>query len=565
MSRRLLTGLALALTLIASPCAAAQPVGDGEAPGRMNFQRIGHNPLFNRGMNAAIAVYHNFLYVGNRTDSGPGHPHPGVLVVDIANSRRPRVVGQLPPEPSGQTSRELRVWPQQKLLMVMLFRCSPAIHACPATAPAVFSIKFYDLSNPYFPQHISTYVPSRQPHEMFLWVDPKRPGRALLYQSTPSASVDPNRPNMIVTDISRWREGVFTEVAQANWNQLFTPQQVATLDVALHSMSVTNDGTRTYLAYLGGGFFVLDTSDLANAVPSPQMRLLTPVPATPRWTNQTVHSAIPLPGRPYALTTDELYGDLLDNPDNDHGCPWGFMHVIDVRDPANPRLLTEYRTEANTPQFCSTPQGQDDMRASHTAHNPTVFRNLAFISWHGSGFQAIDVADPTQPRQAGFFTPRPLAAVATEDPALTTTGNKVAMWSFPIVKNGKIWVLDIRNGLYSLHYRGPGARGVNRTIFREGNSNLTTGCPAVQISPRRLREGRATNMRVRVSLFGQPVENARVIVTGRPLEGNRTRPVSTDQDGRATIRVDTDSAGRAFVRAPNVAHVCRRAVRVTGG
>jgi CubicO group peptidase (beta-lactamase class C family) len=36
-----------------------------------------------------------------------------------------------------------------------------------------------DLSNPYVPELVSTYVPSRQPHEMFLWVDPRRPRRAL--------------------------------------------------------------------------------------------------------------------------------------------------------------------------------------------------------------------------------------------------------------------------------------------------------------------------------------------------------------------------------------------------
>lgn len=71
------------------------------------------------------------------------------------------------------------------------------------------------------------------------------------------------------------------------------------------------------------------------------------------------------------------------------------------------------------------------MRASHTAHNPTVWDDLAIVSWHGGGRQAIDLANPAAPAQAGFFTPAALAGVATEDPALTTTGNRVAMWSFP--------------------------------------------------------------------------------------------------------------------------------------
>ena len=552
MTMRRLFALALAGMLVFPAAASAQNPGDGETPGTArNFELVGHEPLFNRGMNAAIAVYHNYLYVGNRTDASAGHPHPGVLVVDIARARRPVVVGELPAEPIGQTSRELRVWPQQKLLMVMLFRCSSAIHACPAGAPATFSIKFYDLTNPRSPQLVATYVPTRQPHEMFLWVDPNRPGRALLYLSTPTASTNPATPNLIVTDISRWRENVFTEVVRQNWNQLFTPQQIQTLDVALHSMFVTDDGTRTHLSYLGGGYFVLDTSDLANAVASPQVRLLTPIAATPRWPNQTVHSSIPLPGRPFALTTDELYGDLLDNPDNDHGCPWGWSHVIDVSDPANPRIVGEYRTEANTAAFCATPMGQDDARASHTAHNPTAFPELALVSWHGSGLQAIDLRNPAAPTQGGFFTPAPLGAVATEDPALTTTGNKVAVWSFPIVKNGVVYVVDIRNGLYALRYTGPGSDVVDDTIFREGNSNLMAECPVLDVRSTRLRAGRPGTITVGVRLFEQPVERAFV-----RLRGVISKGAITDATGTVRIRVRPSRAGVVRIHATNVAREC---------
>jgi hypothetical protein len=91
---------------------------------------------------------------------------------------------------------------------------------------------------------------------MFLWVDPLRPGRALLYLSTPTSRTD--RPNLIVTDISGAREGVFTEVVRWNGNDEFTAEEREGRDVRLHSMGVSANGTRTYLAYLGGGFLVLD-------------------------------------------------------------------------------------------------------------------------------------------------------------------------------------------------------------------------------------------------------------------------------------------------------------------
>jgi hypothetical protein len=52
------------------------------------------------------------------------------------------------------------------------------------------------------------------------------------------------------------------------------------------------------------------------------VRLLTPVNNSARWPNQMVHSAVKVRGRELALTTDEIYGDLLDEfAFEDHGCP----------------------------------------------------------------------------------------------------------------------------------------------------------------------------------------------------------------------------------------------------
>jgi hypothetical protein len=144
-----------------------------------NFQLVGQNPLFNRGMNAALAIFQNFLYVGNRTDGssrcGFGdprrtdpnfgldacpHPHPDILILSITDPSNPTVVGEIPAPlntsglPIGVTSRELRVWPSGKLLITMNFRCSSTIHACPPTSDTTspFDIKFFSLVNPTNPQ-----------------------------------------------------------------------------------------------------------------------------------------------------------------------------------------------------------------------------------------------------------------------------------------------------------------------------------------------------------------------------------------------------------------------------
>src|SRR5262249_26235773 len=216
--------------------AAAGPAGGVAAPGvatrgvaatgippaipgtSSNFQLVGQNPLFNRGMNAAPAIFGNYVYVGNRSDAsntcpdgttGCAHPHPGILILNIADPTEPDIVGEIGPPFAGNvgiTTRELRVWPQQKLLMVMTFRCSHFIHDCAAGTDKQFpfKIEFFDLSDPANPRFIESYVPTSaagravKPHEMYLWTDPNNPQRALLWISTPTISTNPAIPNLMV-------------------------------------------------------------------------------------------------------------------------------------------------------------------------------------------------------------------------------------------------------------------------------------------------------------------------------------------------------------------------------
>src|SRR5258707_5591940 len=228
---RLLSLLALISLALTFPSAANAAVGVGTGGGTpgtsSNFELVGHNALFNRGMNAALTIFDHYFYIGSCTDGsstcgvgdprGPGancpHPHPGVLIVGVADPTNPTVVGEIGPPLEGNvgiTSRELRVWPQKKLLLVMNFRCSSVIHVCPRGNDTLFpfDIKFFDLADPVHPTFLRSYVPTSRagakvkPHEMFLCVDPINSDRALLYLSTPTLSVDPTKPNLLIADLS---------------------------------------------------------------------------------------------------------------------------------------------------------------------------------------------------------------------------------------------------------------------------------------------------------------------------------------------------------------------------
>jgi hypothetical protein len=564
MKSRMVSTLGLVLLVLAIPAAAQES---------SNFQLVGQNALFNRGMNAAAAIFQNFLYVGNRTDGssrcGFGDPrrtdpnfgldscphvHPGILILSISNPANPTIVGEIPAplNPSGQpvgiTSRELRVWPSKQLLMTMNFRCSSVIHACPRTndTTSPFDIKFFSLKDPTNPQFISHFVPTSRaglaikPHEMFLWADPNEDNRALLFVTTPTLTTDPTVPNLIVFDISQVSKGGrVTEIAEGNWNNRYpgtnqanypfdnaSPDGCGPYDCNLfvHSIGVKPDGSVTYMALEAGHFLVLDTSDIAANKISPGTvlslddKLITDPANRPVWLQNPLdptavpnvfpngcarldstgtiakdcpnsHSAVQVPSRHLAVTTDEIYGTFTIN---EFGCRWGWMRLIDVSDTTHPFITGQYLIGQDQLSFCGSAADTPvtEQFRSFSSHNPTVLQNLALIDWHSGGVQAINISDPTNPTQAGVFRPAPIPVVATEDPGLSqgpattvdqllnpdTTNpdfkTKVVMWSYPIIRNGLIYVIDVRNGLFVLRYTGPHSDEVQEIKFLEGNSNL---------------------------------------------------------------------------------------------
>ena len=462
---RRIIGLLLILSLVVG-AALASAAGATEVPKspKGTLEVVGHDPLKNRGMNSALAVHGDYAYVGSRTDGKANNVNgAGVLVVDVSDPSKPKVVHEiaLPHEGhEGETSREMRIWPQQDLLIVMNLgsNCSYLIHACSPRTVAD-NYRFYDISGKHGakPKLVAEYKPSMDPHEFYLWVDPKRPSkRALMFQSAPS---DPQ--TLFVTDISDARKGKFKEIAAAG----------VPAEAYVHSMATTPDGKRIFLAHNEGGFFVADTSQVIAGKKKPVIKVLTSPKNAPDWEGQgALHSAVPLFGKDFVLTTDEAYGDAL-RALGSGGCPWGWTRLVDTSNPAKPKVVSEYKIPENDQSYC-TAGGTPKPSTSFSAHNPTLTKHLAFISWHSGGLQVVDITNPRKPVQAAEWKPTPLPYVLQEDPALSAGAEKVVTWSYPIIQDGLIYVTDVRNGLHILRYKGPYASEVNKVDFIEGNSNL---------------------------------------------------------------------------------------------
>ena len=418
-----------------------------------HLEEVGHDPLFNRGMNAALAVHGDYAYVGSRTDGKENNANrAGIMVVDVSDPGDPEVAYEIGPPNEGnpgESSRELRVWRSQDVLVVLHTNCGGAsAHLC--SAPSVNNFRFYDISGEKAaaPELILQF--DRNTHEFYLWQDPFDPGRALIFAAGAGSS-------MQIYDISPVLDGE-EPIQLFNGGHGYSG--------GLHSLSVSNDGRRAYFALLTGGFAVADVSDFTAGVPSPQYRQVTANSDRVSWPGPGAHSAIKLWGRDWAFAADEVYGTATGSA---HGCPWGWARLIDISEEEFPAVVSEYRLPQNVEALCS--EYEPRPFTSFSAHNPTLTPNIAFVTWHSGGVQAISLGDPQKPYQLAGYMPEPLPLVGTEDPRLSAGQDKVVMWSYPIIQDGLIYVADLRNGLYVLRYTGPDQEEVEGITFLEGNSN----------------------------------------------------------------------------------------------
>jgi hypothetical protein len=429
---------------------------------RGSFTIVGHANLGARGMNAGLAVVGDTVYVGSRIDDSIAGRDAGVLIVDVSDPAAPAVVGSIgaPDEGvTGMSSRELRAVPDLNLLIVLNLQCSPDLHGCSEAAGERESLKLYDITDRRAPVRVGaisfgTALRPQSPHEMFVWRDPDDPARVLVFLTlAPAPGV------LAVVDVSD--PTMPRQVMQ--WSPIANGGLVAEESSFLHSVSVSDDGRTGYFSHQQGGLFVADLSQVIDGAAAPVITIASAPGAQLDWSPPSPmgpHSAVRVPGRDVLVVTDEIYPEPFSA-----GCPYGWMRTVDIADPATPAVLGEFRVAENTGGCADAAP-----MTTFTAHNATVTHDVALVTWHSAGLQAIDVSDPAAPTSLAELRPEPLAEVAVEDPGLG--GNPLTMWSYPVIQDGLIYVVDIRNGLYLLRYEGDFADELAAATFLEGNSNM---------------------------------------------------------------------------------------------
>ena len=397
-----------------APTPVATPPGTLSAalPGTSEgFERVGHASLEGVGWHAGLALHDTCAYVGNRRSGG-------APIVDVSDPSAPTPVGAIPFGPEGEPV-ELRVLPERDLLVV-------ADHGNG-------QLLTFDVSDCTTPRQLAAVGLPGAPHEFHLWTDGER---VLVF----GAMFDHAEDDLTVVDVT---DPAAPHVV-ARWSA-----EEAGLEGLLHSVTVSPDGRRAYLALWNGGVVVAEVDLPAVRVLRDETGVAHPVrfPAA--------HSVALLgdANRPgHLLVASELWT-----------CPFSPIFVVGAADPVRPHIVANVALPENR---CADLPADD---AIFTAHNALVAGDVAFVTWFGGGVQALDVSDPRAPERVGQFVPGGEGAAE----ASYVGTYPVQVWSYPLLDDGLLYVVDIQSGLHVVRYIGPGAEGVAAT--GRAAANVTAG------------------------------------------------------------------------------------------
>jgi hypothetical protein len=363
-----------------------------------NFRIVSYSDLDGWDQAAELRVSRDgkFAYTSN---------YQGASIVDVSDPERPRVVSRIKNDPSVQ-SQYIDV-----LGNTLVVNQEAVREPKPTTWEA--GIRLFDISDPTKPREVGFFKtdgpPRRGVHGFWLHEDQKQGQFAFIsttkegYFGNILIIVDINDPAN-PKEVSRWwYPGQWTaggEKPGENWiDDGGLREGLPKIWVSLHDITTYKD--RAYLSYRDQGVVILDVSDIRK--PS----MISQIKWSPPEEGNTHSIGIVVPphgGRPdLIIATDEITSAKQ--------CPFGYMHVIDVRYEKNPVQISTFRLPLN--RFC--PPDRPGRRFGIHDVDRMIRGNIVFSAWENSGFWAIDISDPYRPKSVGYFVPPPFTRANTDN------------------------------------------------------------------------------------------------------------------------------------------------------
>lgn len=186
-----------------------------------------------------------------------------------------------------------------------------------------------------------------------------------------------------------------------------------TFESQTHGGSTTEDGTRTYICQQQAPpkdkLLVVDTSEVAAGKTSPEPHLLAEIPLDD---NQWCQSAyrVTYDGHPFLIQWGERSGAADCSRADDGWANFGYPRIFDLADERNPKLVSSALLEVHLPENCEKVTGEGAINGlGYSVHqcspdrlyNPTILA----CGWFYSGMRVLDIRDPYNPVEIGYFNP----------------------------------------------------------------------------------------------------------------------------------------------------------------
>lgn len=322
--------------------------------------------------------------------------YQGFSIVDVSDPAKPKVISQVKNKP-GVQSQYIDVIGNTLVINQdgLREKENPSWDG---------GIRLYDISDPAKPREVGFFKTDTQPrrgvHGFWLHEDPKQGKFAFIattkegYYDNILMIVDINDPANPKEVARWWMPGQHIAGGEKPGEDWVEPDRglrvgLPKIWVALHDITTYKD--RAYLAYRDEGVIILDISDIRKPAKISQIKW------SPPEEGNTHSIGIVIPkhgGRPDII----IAGDEITQPQQ---CPFGYMHVIDVRNEKNPVQISTFRLPLN--RFC--PPDRPGRRFGIHDVERTIKGEIVFSAWENSGFWAVDISDPHAPKAVGHFVP----------------------------------------------------------------------------------------------------------------------------------------------------------------
>jgi hypothetical protein len=155
-------------------------------------------------------------------------------------------------------------------------------------------------------------------------------------------------------------------------------------------------GNQMFAGCWMSGVAIVDVSDITKPKTLSRHEYNPPHP-------EPTHTFLGVPhtigGKKIAVSTEEERA----NRGPDHGKPHAPLRIWDVTDPTKPSILCSYELPES-----STPYDTNVARfGTHQLRETVDTDNLLYVTWFAGGLRIMDISDPANPQERGYFIPKP--------------------------------------------------------------------------------------------------------------------------------------------------------------